>query len=702
MYYIIMRKKYLLLSLFALILSVVSCQKVDRNPLMYDFKTPFETPPYSQIKNEHFFPAFVHYIDKAKKEIDKIATNKENPTFENTIEALEFSSEGLKRVSNIFFNMTASNTNDTLQNIEIKITPILTNYYNYISLNEPLFKRVKSVYDNAANLNLSPIQLRLTEKTYKSFSRKGAALSKEDKQKYGEITKELSNLSVKFDQNSLAATNAFVLQITDSTEMEGIPSFAVDMAKAEANKRKINGWAFTLQAPSYGAFMTYSANRELKKKFWMASNTKCMSGEFDNTENIRKISNLRLQLANLLGYPTYSAYVLEENMAKTPDKVTSFLNKLLEKSHPFASKDIANIQEYAKKQGAEFEIMPWDLGYFSQKLKNEKYSINDELLKPYFKLENVEKGVFTLATKLFGLKFIKNNEIDKYHKDINVYEVYDESDKFLAILYTDYFPRDSKGGGAWMNSIREQKIVNGIETRPIITVNCNFTPPTENAPSLLTFYELTTLLHEFGHALHGIFSTGHYSSLAGTNVARDFVELPSQIMENWASEKEFLALFANHYLTGEPISDDVVKRIVESNNFQAGYSNIRQLSFGLNDMGWHTITSEITEDVVLFEKNAIAPTQILPYIENTAMSPSFGHIFSGGYASGYYSYKWAEVLEADAFMAFKENGVFDSETAKSFRDNILSKGSSEDPMTLYINFRGHEPREESLFKKLGI
>ncbi|MBQ7998841.1 MAG: M3 family metallopeptidase, partial [Bacteroidales bacterium] len=513
----------------------------------------------------------------------------------------------------------------------------------------------------------------------------------------------LSLLSLKFGNNTLAATNAFILHITDSTQLAGLPAYAVSAGASEAKARNLEGWVFTLQHPSMSPFMQFSQNRELREKMWRASNTKCIGGEFDNQAIVKRIAELRIQEANLLGHKLYSDYALEERMAKNTETVNNFLNDLLEKSLPYAKKDVEAIQKYANQNGLEGKLMPWDFSYYSEKLKNEKYAINDELLKPYFKLENVQKAVFALADSLYGLKFTEAKDIPGYHPDVQVYDVTDANGKHMALFYSDFYPRDSKSGGAWMTEFRGQGFnKEGVEERPFVSIVCNFTKPTETEPSLLTFYEVTTLLHEFGHALHGILAEGKYSGLTGTNVARDFVELPSQIMENWATQKEYLASFAKHYQTGEVIPDELIQKIIDSKNYNSGYASVRQLNFGITDMAWHTISEVPQEDVVTYEAKAIERAQIMPYIEGTAFSTSFGHIFSGGYAAGYYSYKWAEVLEADAFQVFKEKGIFNKEVAESFRKNILSRGNIEDADVLYRNFRGRDPRPEALMEKLGM
>ncbi len=680
-----------------------SCkQKMTDNPLLTPSQNPHGAPAFDKISNEHFKPAFDAAIVLAKAQVDSIVNNPDAPTFENTVEALEFSGRELANVSSIFFALNESNTDSVMQKIALDVSPLLTEFHNDIMLNEKLFGRIKSVYDAKDSLKLDAEQMRLLEETYKGFTRNGANLSAEDKAKFREINTELSKLTLQFGQNVLAATNKFILNITDSTQLKGLPAFVVEAGASEAKERSLKGWVFTLQAPSYGPFMQYSENRELKEKMWKASNRKAFNDEFDNQENIKKIVDLRLKMANLLGYPTYADYALAENMAKNPSTVNSFLQDLLKKSLPYAKKDLAEIQKYANANGLTGELMPWDFSYYSEKYKNEKFALNDEQLKPYFKLENVEKAVFHLADTLYGLKFKENKSIPVYHPDVKAFEVFDKDGKFLSLLYVDYFPRESKRGGAWMTSFRDEYVYKGEEMRPFVTLTLNFTKPTEKTPSLLTFYEVTTLLHEFGHALHGMMAQGKYPSLTGTNVARDFVELPSQIMENWATESEFLSSFAKHYETGEAIPQELIDKIIKAKNYLSGYSSVRQLSFAINDMAWHSMSKMTNKSVLDFEREATKATQILPLVDSTCFSPSFSHIFAGGYSAGYYSYKWAEVLEADAFSLFKEKGIFSKEAADAFKDNILTKGNLMAPDVLYRNFRGRDPKPEALMEKLGM
>ena len=674
----------------------------DVNPLLVESTAPHGAPQFTQITNEHYKPAFEQAVREARADIAAIVGNAQAPTFANTIEALEFSGRRLDRISNIFFNLNEAHTNDTMQALALELSPMLTEFSNDVSLDPKLFARVKAVYDRRESLGLNAEQRRLLEKTYKGFARSGAALSDGDKKIYRELTARLSELSLQFNQNSLAATNAFTLHVTDPAVVGELPDFVREGMAAEAKERGLDGWVVTLQIPSMVPFMTYSSNRALKEKLWRAYNTRCVGGEFDNSAIVEEIADKRLQLAGLLGYETYADYVLEERMAESSPTVNAFLAELLDRAVEAARRDVETVAGYARAQGFDAELMPWDFGYYSEKLKHERYELSEELTKPYFQLENVRRGMFELANRLYGITLRENPEIPVYHPDVKAYEVFDADGSFLAVLYMDFFPRASKRGGAWMTEFRQQGVENGVETRPLISVVYNFTKPTDSLPSLLTFDEVTTMLHEFGHALHGIFAAGTYPSLTGTAVYRDFVELPSQIMENWAYEKEFLDLFAVDYRTGEKMPAELIRRILDAKNYLAAYSHIRQVAYGLCDMAWHSISEPVKMPVVDFEKKAIARAQVLPYVDGQCTSTSFGHIFSGGYAAGYYSYKWAEVLEADALSLFKEKGIFDRETAASFRENILSKGGSEHPMKLYVRFRGHKPDTQALFDKMGI
>ena len=677
------------------------CSRTE-NPLLTDSSAPYGAPMFSQIKNEDYEPAFEQALQEAREEIADIAGRTDEPTFANTIEALAYSGERLDWVSSIFFNLNEAHTNDTMQALAEKISPVLTEFSNDITLNVALFDRVRRVYAQRDSLQLTPEQSRLLENTYKSFTRNGAALSEEDKKRYRELTAKLSQLTQQFSRNVLAATNAYTLHITDSVQVAELPEFVREGAAAEAKERGLQGWVFTLQYPSMSSFLTYSSNRELKEQLWRAYNSRAFGGESDNSAIVEEIVNTRLAVARLLGYNSYADYVLEERMAENVPTVESFLSELLGRTVDAARGDVREVADYAATEGFSGELMPWDFGYYSEKLKSEKYNISDEQTKPYFRLELVQQGIFTLAEKLYGITFRENDRIPVYHPDVKAYEVYDADSSFLAVLYMDYFPRASKRGGAWMTEFRSRSVREGKPVYPLVSLVFNFTKPTESSPSLLTFNEVTTMLHEFGHALHGIFADGTYPGMTGTSVYRDFVELPSQIMENWATEKKFLDLWAEHYQTGEKIPADLVQRIIDARNYLAAYAHVRQVSFGLCDMGWHTLTEPTAEPVNQFEARSMGAAQVLPYVDGQCTSTSFSHIFAGGYAAGYYGYKWAEVLEADAFALFKERGIFNREVAASFRENILSKGNSEHPMTLYVRFRGHKPDVEALFKKMGI
>lgn len=670
---------------------------------MTESSHPYGAPAFDKIRNEHYLPAFKAGIEEAKAEIDSIVSNPAEPDFENTIEALEYSGRTLNRVSGIFYNLMEADTDDEMQAIAEEVAPLMTEYSMYISLNKPLFERVKAVYMKKDSLDLAQDQKKLLENTYESFARNGANLSDEDKETYSKYAGELSLATLQFSKNVLASTNAYTLHITDSTDLAGLPQYVVDMAAMYAKEKGLDGWVVTLDYPSFGPFMKYSENRELRKDVYMAYLTRSVGGEFDNTEIVKKIVDLRIKMSKLLGYETYADYALENKMAKDPETVNAFLKELLEPTMPFAKQEIADILEFAKENGYEdSELKSWDFSYWSEKYREAKFNLNEEQLKPYFRLENCIAAVFDLANRLYGLTFTEIHDVPVYHKDVKVYDVKDADGRHMALFYADFFPRASKSGGAWMTAFREQCIYNGVEERPFISIVTNFTKPTENAPSLLTHGEFVTFLHEFGHSLHGILAEGRYPSLTGTSVPRDFVELPSQIMENWAYEPEYLDTFAKDYRTGEVIPDSLITKIVASKNYLAGYSQVGQLRYGIMDMAWHTLTAVPEESTVDFERETVAPISIIPAASGTAFSPTFSHIFAGGYAAGYYSYKWAEVLEADAFSLFKEKGIFNKEVADSFRENILSKGGSEDVAVLYKRFRGHNPEPEALMEKLGL
>jgi oligopeptidase A len=673
------------------------------NILTSTYTTKYNSAPFSQIQMRDYQPAFEATIASARAEIDAITTNLEKPTFENTIEALDFSGQALDRLSSIFFNLNSAETCDEMQKIAQEVSPILTAFSNDISLNENLFQRVKAIYDKKDTLNLTPEQATLLDKKYKSFARNGALLTEDKKSRLREIDTELAKLKLTFGENVLAETNNYQLHITNEADLKGLPEGAIEMANALAKSKEMEGWIFTLDFPSYLPFVTYADNRELRKEITIAAGKKAFqNNEFDNQEITLQIAKLRYERANLLGYETHAHFVLEERMAQHPDQVKTFLNDLLAKAKPAAEKEFAQLTGFAKDLDGIDQLEKWDGPYYSEKLKQKLFNLDDELLKPYFKLENVLNGAFIIANKLFGLTFREIFDIDKYHADVQTFEVLDEKNELVALFYADFFPRKGKRNGAWMTSYKPQYIQNGVNERPHISNVCNFTPPTPTKPSLLTFNEVTTLFHEFGHGLHGMLANTTYPSLSGTSVYWDFVELPSQVMENWCYEPEALALFAKHYETGEIIPQEYVEKIKESASFLEGMATLRQLSFGLLDMAFHSNNPTEITDVKAFEKEAFDGTSLYPDVAENCMSVSFSHIFQGGYSSGYYSYKWAEVLDADAFAYFQEKGIFNKEVATKFKDNVLSKGGTEHPMTLYKRFRGQEPKPEALLKRAGL
>jgi len=671
--------------------------------LTQNFNTKHNTAPFSQIKMEDYKPAFIENIANAKAEIDAIINNTEAPTFENTIEALDFSGDALDRLSSIFFNLNSAETCNEMQKIAQEVTPLLTEFSNDITLNEDLFKRIKSVYDKKETLHLSTEQTTLLDKKFKSFSRNGALLSEEKKSKLREIDTELAKLKLTFSENVLAETNNYQLHIIDENDLKGLPEGTIEAAKALAESKELEGWIFTLDHPSYLPFVTYAENRELRKEIAIAAGKKAFqNNEFDNQEITLKIAKLRFERANLLGYVTHSHFVLEERMAQNPEKVKSFLNDLLDKAKPAAEREFAELTAFAKELDGIDHLEKWDGSYYSEKQKQKLFNSDDEKLKPYFQLENVLNGAFTIANKLFGLTFTEVFDIDKYHEEVTTYEVNHEFGELVAVFYADFFPRKGKRNGAWMTSFKSQYIKDGKNERPHISNVCNFTKPTQTKPSLLTFNEVITLFHEFGHGLHGMLANTVYPSLSGTSVYWDFVELPSQVMENWCYEPEALALFAKHYETGEIIPQEYVNKIKESASFQEGMATLRQLSFGLLDMAFHSNNPTEITNIKVFEKQVMEGTTLYPDVEENCMSVSFSHIFAGGYSSGYYSYKWAEVLDADAFAYFQENGIFNKEVATKFKDNVLSKGGTELPMELYKKFRGQEPKADALLKRAGL
>jgi peptidyl-dipeptidase Dcp len=666
------------------------------------FNTKHNTAPFSQIKIEDYQPAFEENIAKARAEIDAIINNSEAPTFENTIETLDFAGQALDRLSSIFFNLNSAETCDEMQKIAQEVSPLLTAFGNDITLNEDLFKRIKAVHEQKDSLNLTPEQSTLLDKKYKSFTRNGALLSEDKKEILREIDKNLAKLKLTFGENVLAETNSYKLHISNEADLKGLPDGAKEMARSLAKADNLDGWLFTLDFPSYLPFVTYVDNRELRKEMAIAAGKKAFQeNDYDNQENVKNIVKLRHKRAQLLGYESHAHFVLEERMAQNPEKVQSFLNDLLAKAKPAAEKEFAELTAFAKEADGLESLEKWDGAYYSEKLKQKLFSLDDEILKPYFQLENVLNGAFTVAEKLFGITFKEVFDIDKYHADVQTFEVLDFESQLVAVFYADFFPRKGKRNGAWMTSFKPQYIKKGVNERPHVSIVCNFTPPTETKPSLLTFNEVTTLFHEFGHALHGMLANTTYQSLSGTSVYWDFVELPSQIMENWCYEPEALALFAKHYETGAIIPQQYVDKIKESASFLEGMATLRQLSFGILDMAYHAKAQTI-DNVKAFEKAAMEIASLYPDVAENCMSVSFSHIFQGGYSSGYYSYKWAEVLDADAFAYFQERGIFDKEVAAKFKDNVLSKGGTELPMELYKRFRGQEPKPEALLKRAGL
>lgn len=674
------------------------------NPLLQIFSTPYQCIPFDQIKPLHFEPAFDELLKEAREEIVQIAENQSHPTFENTVVMLERSAEKLGRASTILFNLNVAETNKEIQDIARNVSPLLAEYRNDIILNPKLFARIKAVHEQATAGKYDTEDWRLLDKTYKNFVRNGAMLGEEKKDRYREITRTLSSQTVDFGENVLAETNNYTLHIINKDDLAGLPADLITQASMDAESRQLEGWIFTLQFPSFGPFMKHAENRILRREMYMAYQTRCLKDNpHNNTGIIKQIVSLRSELAMMLGFKHYADFVLSNRMAENTENVESFLQKLLVATMPVARREFEEMKQFATAQGLQDELQPWDWSFYSEKLRKQNFDIDDEMTRPYFQLDKVEKGVFELATVLFGLSFKRNQKIPVYHADVIAYEVFDRDGSFLSLLYMDYFPRESKKGGAWMTEYVQQHIdANGNNIRPHVSLVFNFTKPTPAKPSLLTFNEVTTLLHEFGHALHGMLSNCKYEGLAGTNVYRDFVELPSQLLENWATQKEWLDKIASHYQTGEKIPNELIDKLIAARNFQTGYFSARQLSFAISDLRWHTLTSPFEGSVEDFEKQATHTTRLLPAIEGTAMSPAFSHIFSGGYAAGYYSYKWAEVLDADAFALFVEKGIFDTDTATSLRENILSRGGTEHPMDLYIRFKGKQPDIEALLERSGL
>jgi peptidyl-dipeptidase Dcp len=674
------------------------------NVLLKKFTTPFETVPFNEIKPEDFLPAVKEAITTAKSRIAAIKANKDTETFENVMEALEAASPEVDLISGIFFNLHSAETNDKIQEIAKEFSPLLTDFGNDISLDADLFKKIKKVWDHKDSFNLTAEQKMLLEKSYKSFVRNGALLNDAQKERMREISSKLSTLGLQFGDHILKETNDYVMLIDNKDDLKGLPEDVQEAAATTAKEKGHEGkWAFTLQYPSVIPFLTHASNRELRKKLWLANSTKGFKdGETDNKEIIKEIASLRHQKANLLGYESHAHFVLEERMASNPKTVFEFIENIVNHATPAAIKETEELRAYAKKLDGIEDLQKWDTGYYAEKLKNEKFQVNDEMLRPYFKLENVIDGVFQVAKNLYGLSFQQRFDIPVYHEDVKTYDVLDENGKHVSVFYADFHPRAGKRGGAWMTSFRGQKVDQGVQIRPHVAIVCNFTKPTATKPSLLGFDEVTTLFHEFGHALHGMLADTKYESLSGTNVFWDFVELPSQILENWAYEKECLDLFAEHFETKEKIPADLIKKIKDSSSFLEGRATLRQLSFATVDMAWHSANPASITDIEAFESNTMGKMDFLPAVQGTSISTAFSHIFAGGYSAGYYSYKWAEVLDADAFEFFKEKGIFNREIAKKFRDNVLSKGGSQHPMDLYVAFRGQKPNPDALLRRAGL
>lgn len=705
------KMKKLFIIIFSLII-IFSCgtknktqeAKKEMNPFFKNFNTPFETPDFSKIKEEHYLPAFKKGIEEHVKEIEEIVNSKQSPTFENTLVMLDESGQLLKKVEGVFYNLLEADTNEELQKIAKEVAPMLTEHYDNIFLNENLFVRVKDVFENRDKLNLNVEQKTLLEKIYKEFVRRGANLNAEQKERLKEINKKLSLLTLKFGENVLKEVNNYALVIDNEKDLEGLPKDVVNQASITAEKKGFKGkWVFTINRSSITPFLQYAKNRKLREKIFRAYIMKGdNNNEFDNKKIINEIVNLRLEKANLLGYKTHAHYVLDDNMAKLPENVYRLLNKIWKPALKRAKQELKELQAIADRMGDKIKIKPWDWWYYAEILKKEKYAIDDNILRPYFSLENVRKGIFMVANKLYGITFTERKDIPVYHKDVRAFEVKDKKGNHIGIYYVDYYPRDSKRGGAWMNAYRKQYVLKGKKIAPIICNVTNVTKPTKEKPALLSLDEVLTLFHEFGHALHGLMSNCTYYTLSGTEVSRDFVELPSQIMENWATEPEVLKMYAKHYKTGETIPDDLIKKIQNSSHFNQGFATVEYLAASYLDMDWHTIEKKQDFDVNMFEEESMKKIGLIPEIVTRYRSTYFNHIFSSGYSAGYYSYIWADVLVADAFEAFKETSIFDKKTAESFLNNILSRGGTEDPMVLYKRFRGREPRIEPLLKKRGL
>lgn len=681
---------------------LVSCNKTMENPLLSESPLPYGAPQFDKIKTEHYLPAFKQALAEAKSDIDAIVNNPEEPTFQNTIEALEYSGLAFNKVGGIFYNILEADATPELQDLAEEISPLENELSTYINTNRELFRKVKAVYQKKESLGLESDQMRLLEQTYKGFVRGGADLNDADQKKMSEINEQLSLLSLQYGKNLLAATNSYVLNLTDQADLAGLPEYVREQGAATAQEKGLQGWAYDLSAPSYGAFMKFSSRRDLRQEMYMAYNTRGLAPESDNTEVVKQLVDLRTKKANLLGYKSWADYVISDRMTGSKENAVAFLKELADPTMPVAHKQIAELNEYAKAHGFDGDqIQAWDFSYWAEKLKNEKYSISDEELKPYFNLENCIPAVFDLAHRLYGINFEERKDIPVYHKDVKVYDVTDKDGSHLALFYADFFPRETKRGGAWMTEFRGQRIVNGVEERPFVSIVTNFTKPQAGKPALITHDELTTFLHEFGHSLHGMLAQGRYGSLCGTSVDHDFVELPSQIMENWGFQSEYLSTFAKHYETGEIIPQALIDKIIAAQNYMSAYYQARQLTFGTLDLAWHTSETLPEEDVKTFEYKAIAPVATLPIVFGTSISTSISHLFSGGYSAGYYSYKWAEVLAADAFSLFEEKGIFNPEVSSAFR-HLLETGDAVEASELYRQFRGHDPKPEALLKQLGI
>lgn len=675
-----------------------------KNPFFQKYDTPFEVPPFDKINEGHYLPAFKSGIDEQQKEVQDIVNSSQSATFSNTIEALEYSGELLSRVSYVFYNLNSANTNDELQKIAKEVSPLLSKHRDDINLNEKLFQRIKSIYELRDKLNLTAEQMRLLEKYYKDFVRGGANLNEEQKTKLREINKELSILTLKFGENILKETNSFKMILDKKEDLDGLPESVIESSAKAAKDAGLEGkWLFTLDKPSFIPFLQYSKRRDLREKIFNAYiNRGNNNNEFDNKDVLSKIVSYRIEKAKLLGYNNHAEFILEENMAKTPEKVYDFMRQLWQPALKVAENEVTDLQEMIKKEGHDFKLEPWDWWYYSEIIKKEKYELNEEILRPYFKLENVRNGAFDVANKLYGITFHERKDISVYHPDVQVFEVKESDGKHIGLLFMDFHPRSGKRVGAWMNSFRKQYKEKGKNITPLIANVCNFSKPTTDKPSLLSFDEVETLFHEFGHALHGLLSNSTYPSLTGTSVPRDFVELCSQIMENWANEPQVLKSYARHYLTNKPLPDELIERMKKAEHFNQGFATVEYLSAAFLDMDWHTLTEPISSDPMEFEQKSLSNIQLIPEIVVRYRSPYFNHIFSGGYSAGYYSYIWAEVLDADAFEAFKETSLFDKKTAQLFRENILAKGGTEDPMELYLKFRGREPQVEPLLKRKGL